>query len=75
MTWTAPASDGGSAITGYRILRGTSAGAETDLTSVSNVTSYKDTTTTKGLTYFYTVEAINAIGTGPISNEANATAR
>jgi fibronectin type 3 domain-containing protein len=75
LSWTVPASNGGSAITGYQILRGTSSGGEAFLTNVGNVTSYKDTTAARGVTYWYTVVAINAIGSSPASNEASATAR
>jgi hypothetical protein len=73
LSWTSPPS-GGSAITGYRIYRSTSAGGEGFLTSVGNVTSYKDTSTKKGLVYYYKVSAVNAIGEGSLSNEASAKA-
>jgi predicted phage tail protein len=75
LKWTAPSNAGGSAITGYQILRSTTAGLETFLVAVGNVTSYKDTTATSGVTYFYKVEAVNAVGAGPLSNEASAVAR
>ena len=75
LTWSAPTSNGGSAITGYEIFRGTSSGAETLYTSVGNVSKYKDTGTTKGVIYYYRIVAVNAIGTGPFSNEASCTAR
>lgn len=75
LSWSPPASNGGSAITGYRIYRGTASGAETFLTSVGNVTSFKDTSTTRGQTYFYFVTAVNAVGEGPASNEASTTAK
>ena len=54
LAWT-PGSNGGSAITGYRIYRGTSAGGETFLANVGNVTSYTDTSAFNGTTYFYKV--------------------
>jgi hypothetical protein len=75
LAWSVPASNGGSPITGYRIYRGTVAGGETLLTSVGNVTSFKDTATTHGQTYYYIVKAVNAVGESPASNEANATAK
>jgi hypothetical protein len=37
------------------------------LTTLGNVTSYKDTSTTRGATYSYAVSAINALGEGPPS--------
>lgn len=75
LSWSAPASDGGSPVTGYNIYRGNVAGGETLLTSVGNVTSFKDTSTTRGATYYYRVTAVNAVGEGPASNEANTTAK
>ena len=73
LSWTVP-SDGGSGITGYRIYQSTSSGTEAFLVEVGNVTSYKDTATTRGITYFYRVGAVNAVGEGPLSNEASAKA-
>ena len=73
LAWTAPASNGGSPITGYRIYRGTSSGGETFLTAVGVQTNFGDTGLTNGTTYFYLVRAVNAIGEGPPSNEAQAT--
>jgi subtilisin family serine protease/fibronectin type 3 domain-containing protein len=75
LTWTAPASDGGVAITGYRIYRSTSTGTEGFLVSVGSVLTYRDATTTKGVLYFYTVTAVNARGESPGSNEASAIAK
>jgi subtilase family serine protease len=74
LTWKAPASNGGSAITGYRIYRGTSSGAETLLTTVGVQLSYTDRSTSSGRRYFYKVSALNP-NEGPLSNEASATAR
>jgi len=34
------------------------------------VTSFKDTSTTRGLSYFYAVSAVNAAGEGPQSTAA-----
>jgi hypothetical protein len=73
LNWTAPAFDGGSPITGYRIQRGTSPGGEIFLQSVGAVTSFLDPGLTNGTTYYYTVTAVNTIGEGPPSNEASAT--
>ena len=73
LTWSAPASDGGATITGYKIYRGTSSGGETLLTTVGNVTSYKDTRPSNGTTYYYKVAAVNAVGEGALSNERSAT--
>jgi fibronectin type 3 domain-containing protein len=75
LTWTAPASNGGSPITGYRIYRSTSAGTEIHYQLIGVATSFNDTGTAKGTRYYYRVAAVNAINTGPQSNEANARAR
>src|SRR5205809_158605 len=73
LTWQAPASDGGSPITNYKIYRGGAPSTETLLTTVGNVTSYTDTAVTNGVTYYYQVSAVNNVGEGPRSNEASAT--
>jgi fibronectin type 3 domain-containing protein len=75
LSWSAPSSNGGSAITGYRIYRGTSPGVYTLLGSVGVVTSYKDTAATRGSTFYYVVRAVNGSGEGPPSNEASAVAK
>ena len=72
--WLPPLNDGGSAITEYRIYRGTISNGESYLTSVTgSTTTFLDSTVTNGITYYYKVSAVNSIGEGPFSNEANAT--
>jgi subtilase family serine protease len=73
LSWAAPSSNGGSAITGYKIYRGASSGTESLLTSVGTTASYSDTAVFSGTTYFYKVTAVNGIGEGPQSNESSAT--
>jgi fibronectin type 3 domain-containing protein len=73
LSWAAPTSDGGSPITNYTIYRGTSSGAESFLVTVANVTGYIDANVVNGTTYWYTVAAVNGVGTGPASNERSAT--
>ncbi|RLF69769.1 MAG: hypothetical protein DRN55_09305, partial [Thermoplasmata archaeon] len=73
LTWEAPADDGGSPITGYKIYRGTSSGNETLLTTVGNVLTYNDTGLTNGQTYYYRISAVNGVGEGELSEEVNAT--
>src|SRR5206468_1806312 len=72
LSWTAPTNNGGSAITGYKIYRSTSSGTETGYVNLGNVTSYTNTGVTPGVTYFYKVRAVNALGVSTLSNESNA---
>ncbi len=59
--------------TSYNILRGTSSGGETLLTSVSSTTStYTDSEITNGTTYYYKITGTDSKGTGAASNEASA---
>jgi PKD repeat protein len=77
LRWAAPASNGGSAITSYKVYRGTTAGTETLLTAggCSGVTAFSctDTGLANGQAYFYKVAAANAVGTGAQSVEVSAT--
>ena len=75
LAWSVPAADGGSAITGYNVYRGTSAGGESSTPLASNVTgrSFTDTTAVNGTTYFYTVAAVNGVGVSAKSAEISAT--
>ena len=75
LDWTAP-SDGGSAITGYRIEVSSNGGtswndrvADTDNTN----TTYAHTGLSAGTTRHYRVSAINSVGTGAVSNIDDAT--
>jgi aqualysin 1 len=74
LSWQVPLNNGGSAITEYRIFRGTSSGAKAQV-AVSTGLSFKDTATVRGVRYYYEVRAVNVNGPGAFSNEANAVAR
>src|SRR5437899_3073462 len=73
LSWNAPSTNGGSAITNYKVYRGTSSNTETFLAQIGNSTSYTDTTVTPGQAYFYKVSAVNSIRESILSNEASAT--
>ena len=75
LSWNAPASNGGSAVTGYRIYRSTSSGTEVFLIAVANVTSYRDNSTSKNVRYYYKVTAVNGVGESVQSSEASAIAK
>ena len=64
LSWTAPASNGGSAITGYRVTPYIGATAQTAILTGSAATTYTVTGLTNGTAYTFTVAAINAVGTG-----------
>lgn len=61
--------------TGFKIERSKRTnGSFAEITTVaSDVTSYSDTSVSKGTTYYYRVRATNADGDSAYSNEANAT--
>ena len=72
LSWSAPPSDGGAAITGYRIEVSEDRSTWTDLVANTGnaATSYSHTGLTAGTTRHYQVSAINSAGTGPASNIA-----
>ena len=74
LSWRAPASDGGAAITGYRIEVSENGSTWNDLVADTRnaATSYSHTGLTAGSTRHYRVSAINSAGTGPASSVATA---
>ena len=73
LSWTAPASDGGSALTSYRVYDGTTAGFQDGTAATTSTgTSVTVTRLTDGTTYYFRVAAVNAVGEGPPSEEASA---
>ena len=73
LSWSAPSSDGGSAITGYKVYRGTSSGGESLLATLGTATGWTDTGAANGTTYWYQVSAINSVGESSRSSERSAT--
>jgi hypothetical protein len=69
LSWIASA-----AATGYRVHRGTTSGGpySTIATDLPN-TSYVDSGVTNGVTYYYVVTAVNAVGESASSNQVSAT--
>lgn len=71
LSWTAPASNGGAAITTYSIYRSTEGGPFTWIANVTG-TTYTDANLVNGQLYTYHVKAHNSAGASTASNEASA---
>ena len=70
LTWSAPSSNGGAAVTGYEIYRGTSSGSEVLIATTSgDVGVYNDTTVGNTNTLYYRVVAVNSEGSSVASSE------
>ncbi|OWY60551.1 hypothetical protein B7486_68570, partial [cyanobacterium TDX16] len=67
LEWSAPASDGGAAVTAYRVFRG---GVQVHQTASGSTLSWTDTGRTNGTSYTYEVAAVNAAGQGARSSPA-----
>jgi hypothetical protein len=76
VSWTAPADNGGYAITDYAVQFSSNSG--TSWTTFSDGTSTTTTATVTGLTngtaYVFRVAAVNSAGTGPYSSPSNSVA-
>jgi hypothetical protein len=72
ISWTAPAGDGGSPLTGYTITPFIGATAQPATTVGGSTTSTSITGLTNGTSYAFTVKAANSTGDGPPSGASNA---
>ena len=76
LSWTAPAAEGGAAISGYEYQRRAGAGAYGQWTTIpggASTRSYIVTGLTNGTRYYFRVRAVNSDGAGPGSTEESAT--
>lgn len=73
LTWEAPIDSGSSAVTSYKIYRGTTSGNESILVTVWNALSYTDAGLTNGQTYYYKVTAVSSAGESQVVEEVTAT--
>jgi hypothetical protein len=76
VSWTAPANNGGTPITGYDVQYSSNSGSTWTSASstfhTSTATSQTVTGLTNGTSYVFRVAAINAVGTGPYSAASSA---
>jgi predicted phage tail protein len=70
LSWDAPEDDGGSDITSYAIFRRSADGNLTKV-AVVNSTSLLDMGLTNGVTYSYSIAAINTVGEGELTDMAS----
>src|SRR2546430_6988032 len=76
LSWTAPADNGGSAITGYMIERSTDGGSTWSVlvaNTGSTATTYSNVGLSPNTSYTYRMSTINSVGTGSPSTTASAT--
>ncbi len=71
LAWAAPAYNGGSAITGYVVYRGTAPGQLSPIATLGNVLTYKDTSVEMGRTFYYKVAALNTAVEGQPSSTSD----
>ena len=71
LTWTAPTPPANCTISSYTIYGGTTANPTTVIASGVTGTSYTNTGLAANTTYYYTVAAVDAAGTSPVSAEAS----
>ena len=73
ISWSEPASNGGSDILQYNVYRGTASGSLSPRATVpANARAFQDTEVVTGTRYYYRVTATNAVGEGAASAEVSA---
>jgi len=72
LSWTAPASDGGFTVIGFKIYRGTEPSSMT-LLNTTIATVYSDLNLTNGQIYYYKICAYNSAGNSMMSDIHSAT--
>lgn len=77
LTWTEPATHGGTAVTGYQIWRSTDKNVDpvkaTFVAEVGTTTAYKDVIAASPYTGYYQIVALNARGASPPSTTVEAS--
>ncbi len=71
LSWSAPSSTGGTAVTGYKVYQSTDDASFTEVATPSG-TSHTVTSLTNGTTYYFKVAAVNAVGTGSQTSSESA---
>jgi hypothetical protein len=73
LKWLAPTSNGGAAVTAYRVYRGSTSNSGVLIATVSaGALSFVDTAAPKKATSYYWVTAVNLVGESPQSNVVSA---
>jgi hypothetical protein len=70
ISWDAPLDNGGWPVFEYRVMRGNSTENLT-MIGTTNTTSFTDEDAERGITYYYSVVALNAIGVGNMIDPAS----
>jgi len=74
LSWSPPTNDGGRAVTGYKIFRGTDPDSPSLAAIVADYArSWTDESVENGRTYYYWVVAENSVGSSGMSTVASAT--
>lgn len=76
LSWIAPSSNGGSLVTSYKICRGAAADPETHVqVGTAIAPAFDDSQIIVGQTYYYSVRAVNIVGSSVSSNVVSVLAK